>query len=175
MTVNEAVEYVLRVHQETGKTLQDTLETIQLPLNINDTVCVYATVFEKVCGDHTYRFNNIMCKNLCGKTADDAATKVRALINQYDGFLRAGIITDADTILADIMAEASEEGYEITGLGRELLSEWLRTPDKHTFELLFENLTGCDFSDYLKRVSDAQNKTERREIHGEYSGSDVGS
>lgn len=89
--------------------------------------------------------------------------KVKSLIDQYDNLLNVGVVTDADTILADIMGEAAEEGFEITGLGKEILSQWFKTSDRHTYEVLFENLTGCSFMEYLDRVSDAQTKTEEKQ------------
>lgn len=82
--------------------------------------------------------------------------EVKSLIDQYNNNNVVGVITDADTVLADIMDEAAEEGFDITGLGKEILDQWLKTSDKKAYESLFYNLTNCDFETYLRRVKQVQ-------------------
>lgn len=64
----------------------------------------------------------------------------------------SGVITDADTILADIMADAD---FEITGLGINLLSQWEESSKcsaaQKAFENLFYCLTDVQFEEYVGR------------------------
>jgi hypothetical protein len=43
------------------------------------------------------------------------------------------------------------EGFEITGIGNDILSTWLKTVDKQPFEQLFYDLTDKTFDDYINR------------------------
>ena len=57
-------------------------------------------------------------------------------------------IQDCDTILADILDEAD---HEITGIGADVLDIYTESSDKERISLLFEVLTGTEFSDYLNK------------------------
>lgn len=59
-----------------------------------------------------------------------------------------GVVFDADTILADLIAAAD---FEVTGLAAELLSIWDKSEDRASIEQMFCLITGCAFEDYLDR------------------------
>lgn len=67
---------------------------------------------------------------------------------------KTGIIRDADTILADIMEESYEEGFEITGIGMDILKTWLNSSDKKAVEALFYDLTNVEFHDYIRKCQE---------------------
>ena len=58
-----------------------------------------------------------------------------------------GIVTDGDTILADIMEEAD---FDESGTTEELVAIWKSTADKEAFHRLFMFFTGWDFEDFLE-------------------------
>lgn len=59
----------------------------------------------------------------------------------------ASVITDGDTILADIMEQAN---FDESGTTEELVAIWRQTTDKEMFHRLFMLFTGVDFEDYLE-------------------------
>lgn len=59
-----------------------------------------------------------------------------------------GVVFDADTILADLIAAAD---FEVNGIAAELLSIWDKSKDRASIEQMFCLITGCDFEDYLDR------------------------
>ncbi|MBQ8134587.1 MAG: hypothetical protein IJ192_09320, partial [Clostridia bacterium] len=62
-----------------------------------------------------------------------------------------GEICDADTVLADIFEHASDEGFDITGLGESILKIWKKSKDKTSVEALFHALTDVTFEDFVKQ------------------------
>lgn len=61
----------------------------------------------------------------------------------------AGIVVDGDTILADIMEQAS---FDESGTMEELVTIWKSTTDKEMFHRLFMLFTDIDFEDFLELV-----------------------
>lgn len=59
-----------------------------------------------------------------------------------------GVVIDADTILADLIAAAD---FEVNGVAAELLSIWDKSKDRASIEQMFCLITGCAFEDYLDR------------------------
>ena len=57
-----------------------------------------------------------------------------------------GLITDADTILADVLSTSDKE---VSGLFDEIVSIYNQTYDKESFQELFYALTGKMFDEYL--------------------------
>ena len=68
-----------------------------------------------------------------------------------------GQIVDADTILADAVAEAS---FEETGLGEEAIQIWQKSTDKASVEQMFYNLTDVEFETFLDRCIEKTTRPE---------------
>ncbi len=59
-----------------------------------------------------------------------------------------GLITDADTILRNILENNDESDI---GLGEELLRIWLNSEDKESIEAMFLSMTGVEFEVFVDR------------------------
>ena len=79
----------------------------------------------------------------------DAMTKnVKLALSLYDQTPKDTIITDADTVLADLIEQIDPQ---TTGCGKELLEAYLRTDSKDSFMNCFELITGVSFEEYVDR------------------------
>lgn len=58
-----------------------------------------------------------------------------------------GIITDADTILVDLIEKCD---YKFTGFAQDIFNIWKQSTDKEAIEQMFYEFTDTEFSDYLE-------------------------
>lgn len=58
-----------------------------------------------------------------------------------------GIITDADTILVDLIENCD---YNFTGFAQDIFNIWKKSKDKEAVEQMFYEFTGTEFNDYLE-------------------------
>ena len=75
------------------------------------------------------------------------AAKVLEIAENPPGGSR--VITDPDTILADIIGDAD---VELTGIAAELIRIWNGSTDTDSIEALFELFTDVPFEEYLERA-----------------------
>lgn len=62
-----------------------------------------------------------------------------------------GRIVDADTILADIVANCD---FEFTGFAQDIFHIWKQSKDKKAVEQMFYEFTDMEFEDYLRKCAD---------------------
>lgn len=58
-----------------------------------------------------------------------------------------GMITDADTILVDLI---DKNDFEITGIAQDIFNIWKNSSDKNAVEQMFFEFTDTEFKDYLE-------------------------
>jgi len=59
-----------------------------------------------------------------------------------------GYVTDADTILADVIGSSD---FEVTGIAQDVFNIWKNTSDRNAVEQLFYTLTDMEFVEYLEK------------------------
>lgn len=59
-----------------------------------------------------------------------------------------GYVTDADTILADVIGSSD---FEVTGIAQDVFNIWKNTSDRNSVEQLFYTLTDMEFVEYLEK------------------------
>lgn len=144
---------ILKEYHANDIVLSELLSTIRVPnLSVEKIIEIYAELASEIDDDEIIRMNpddGIRDYLNPNHMESNKETLVKTIVNtKYPN----GIIHDADTILADIMDEITEgDGFEITGLGNDILSAWLKTVDKQPFEQLFYDLTDKTFDDYINR------------------------
>lgn len=84
--------------------------------------------------------------------------KAKKALELY-GQTPAGVIVDADTILADAVESAD---FEMTGLGEETIRIWQRSSDRESVEQVFYNLAGIEFEAYLDRCIKETTKRDEK-------------
>lgn len=62
-----------------------------------------------------------------------------------------GQIVDADTILADVIAQCD---YEFSGLAQDIFNIWKNSSDKKAVEDMFFELTDVEFKEFLKKCKE---------------------
>ena len=77
----------------------------------------------------------------------EKAAKVLEIAENPPGGAR--ILTDPDTVLADIIGDAD---VELTGIAAELIRIWDGSADKPGIEAMFELFTDVPFEEYLEKA-----------------------
>ena len=62
-----------------------------------------------------------------------------------------GVVSDADTILADIIANCD---FEFTGFAQDVFNIWKSSTDKKAVEQMFYEFTDMEFVDYLRKCKE---------------------
>ena len=75
-----------------------------------------------------------------------------------------GLIKDADTILADIMENAYDEGFEISGFAKDIFNIYKESTDKDAVTAMFFHFTGVEFEDFLKKCQNEITREEPEDI-----------
>ena len=81
------------------------------------------------------------------KEKREKAAKVLEIAENPPGGAR--VLTDPDTVLADIIGDAD---VELTGIAAELIRIWSDSKDKPSVEAMFELFTDVPFEEYLERA-----------------------
>lgn len=90
------------------------------------------------------------------KSSDSICDKIKIIRSLYDN-TPDGVVTDADTIFADIMD--ANDMHE-TGISTDIFNIWEKSHDRKSVEMMFFEFTGVEFAEYLDSCIE---KTTRKE------------